>query len=94
MMLNSIKRLLDVQRPKIEAQMRGWVACLPTEIGTGSKGMFGERFNEVTVELRAKYKNYLQAIVDKLADNVRIGSLKPLDAGVLVIPLTELAQYA
>ncbi|BBM98900.1 hypothetical protein MPTK1_1g17040 [Marchantia polymorpha subsp. ruderalis] len=71
-MLNSIKRLLDTLRPKVELQMKGWVSCLPVEGGGPGKSAFGERLNEVTIELRAKYKNYLHAIVEKLADNTRL----------------------
>jgi hypothetical protein len=44
---------------------------LPGEGGHG-RVVFGERLNEVTVELRAKYKSFLQAIVEKLADNARL----------------------
>lgn len=69
-MLNSMKRLLDTLRPKVELHMKGWVACLPTDGGGVGKTVFGEHFNEVTIEVRAKYKNYLHAIVEKLADNV------------------------
>jgi hypothetical protein len=69
-MLNSLKRLLDTLRPRMEAQMKAWVACLPEEGGGPGRVVFGERLNEVTIELRAKYKNYLQSIVEKLADNV------------------------
>jgi hypothetical protein len=68
-MLNSMKRLLDALRPRVEQHMTGWAACLPNEGGVG-KPKFGEHFNEVTIEVRAKYKNYLHAIVEKLADNV------------------------
>jgi len=50
--------------------MKTWVACLPEEGGRPDRVVFGERLNEVTIELRAKYKNYLQSIVEKLADNV------------------------
>ncbi|KAG6543633.1 hypothetical protein Mapa_014996 [Marchantia paleacea] len=71
-MLNSIKRLLDTLRPKVELQMKGWVSCLPVEGAGPGKSAFGERLNEVTIELRAKYKNYLHAIVEKLADNTRL----------------------
>ncbi|CAM6082195.1 unnamed protein product [Calypogeia fissa] len=71
-MLNSMKRLLDTLRPKVEQHMKGWVACLPTEGGGVGKAAFGEHFNEVTIEVRAKYKNYLHAIVEKLADNARL----------------------
>ncbi|KAL2652043.1 hypothetical protein R1flu_020171 [Riccia fluitans] len=71
-MLNSMKRLLDTLRPKVESQMKGWVACLPADGAGPGKSSFGERLNEVTIELRAKYKNYLHAIVEKLADNTRL----------------------
>jgi hypothetical protein len=65
--LNTIKRLLDILRPKIENKMKSWVACLPMP----AELSFGERLNEVTVLLRAKYKNFLQAIIEKLFDNVK-----------------------
>eukprot|EP01018_Ginkgo_biloba_P005667 Gb_02174 [translate_table: standard] len=68
--LNTIKRLLDVLRPKIEAQLKSWVSCLPE--GAGGNMVFGERLSEITVMLRAKFKNFLQAIVEKLADNTRV----------------------
>lgn len=68
--LNTIKRLLDTLRPKIDVQMKSWVACVSVE--TGGKTSFGERLNEVTILLRAKYKNFIQAVVEKLADNARL----------------------
>ncbi|KAJ7547018.1 hypothetical protein O6H91_08G065300 [Diphasiastrum complanatum] len=67
--LNTIKRLLDTLRPKMETQMKLWVACLPVDGSAPGRAVFGERLNEVTVALRAKYKSFLQAIVEKLADN-------------------------
>ncbi|XP_073387826.1 uncharacterized protein [Physcomitrium patens] len=70
-MLNSLKRLLDTLRPRIEGQMKTWVACLPEDGGPG-RIVFGEHLNEVTIELRAKYKNYLQSIVEKLSDNAKL----------------------
>lgn len=76
-MLNSIKRLLDTLRPRIETQMKAWAACLSDGAGHGP-AVFGERLNEVTIELRAKYKNFLQAIVEKLADNVRYAILQQI----------------
>ncbi|XP_057845324.1 uncharacterized protein LOC131054738 isoform X2 [Cryptomeria japonica] len=68
--LNTIKRLLDVLRPKIEAQLKSWVSCLPE--GACGNMIFGEHMSEITVMLRAKFKNYLQAIIDKLADNTQV----------------------
>ena len=86
-MLNSIKRLLDTLRPNLETQMKAWAACLPEGHGGA---IFGERLNEVTIELRAKYKNFLQAIVEKLADNVSV-----LDITLIIhIVWRNVLQYA
>ncbi|KAG0571325.1 hypothetical protein KC19_VG002500 [Ceratodon purpureus] len=71
-MLNNLKRLLDTLRPRMEAQMKAWIAWLPEDSGGAGRAVFGECLNEVTIELRAKYKNYLQSIVEKLADNARL----------------------
>ncbi|XP_024531111.1 uncharacterized protein LOC9632175 [Selaginella moellendorffii] len=70
--LNTIKRLLDTLRPKLETQLKAWVACLPVDGASHGKMVFGERLNEVTVALRTKYRSLLQAIVEKLADNARL----------------------
>lgn len=51
--------------------MKAWAECLPDRASQGG-AVYGERHNEVTIELRAKYKNYLQAIVEKLAENVSL----------------------
>lgn len=68
--LNTIKRLLDVLRPKIEVQLKSWVSCMPE--GACGNMIFGERMGEITVLLRAKFKNTMQAIIEKLADNTRV----------------------
>lgn len=65
-LLNSMKRMLDVLRPRIESQFKSWGSCLPNAGNTPP----GERLSEVTVMLRAKFRNYLQAIVEKLLENV------------------------
>eukprot|EP00897_Mesotaenium_endlicherianum_P005930 jgi/Mesen1/5365/ME000268S04563 len=70
LMLNSIKRLLETLRPSCEASMRMWVANLPAEPTANGRAPFGERLSEVTVELRAKYKNILQAIIEKICEDV------------------------
>eukprot|EP00245_Coleochaete_scutata_P006037 TRINITY_DN2014_c0_g1_i1.p1 TRINITY_DN2014_c0_g1~~TRINITY_DN2014_c0_g1_i1.p1 ORF type:complete len:382 (+),score=90.67 TRINITY_DN2014_c0_g1_i1:67-1146(+) len=67
--LNSIKRMLEMLRPKAEAQMRKWTTNLPTPAAADGAA-FGDRLNEVTVELRAKYKSTLIAIIEKLTDNM------------------------
>lgn len=64
--MNSMKRMLDVLRPKIETQIKSWGSCIPD----GGNTAPGERLSEVTVMLRAKFRNYLQAVVEKLAENV------------------------
>ncbi|GMH00239.1 hypothetical protein Nepgr_002078 [Nepenthes gracilis] len=68
-LLNSLKRMLDVLRPKIEAQFKSWGSCI--QDGGGSQ-VLGERLSEVTVMLRAKFRNYVQAVVEKLAENTRL----------------------
>ncbi|KAF3773363.1 hypothetical protein EJ110_NYTH55496 [Nymphaea thermarum] len=72
--LNTIKRWLDVLQPKIEAQLKSWVACIPD----GGSISAGERLSEITVMLRSKFRNYLQAVVEKLCDNTRVQSATKL----------------
>lgn len=64
--MNSIRRLLDVLRPKIEEKFNSWASYMPA----GVNNSVGEHLSEVTVTLRAKFRNYLQAIGEKLVDNV------------------------
>lgn len=71
-LLNSIKRMIDVLRPKVETQFKSWGSCIPD--GGNGNAAPGERLSEVTVMLRAKFRNYLQAIVEKLAENTRLQS--------------------
>lgn len=67
-LLNSLKRMLDILRPRIESQFKSWGSCLPNAGNTAP----GERLSEVTVMLRAKFRNYLQAIVEKLVENTKL----------------------
>lgn len=67
-LLNSMKRMLDVIRPKIEAQFKSWSSCIP-DVGNAAPG---DRLSEVTVMLRAKFRNYLQAVVEKLVENSKL----------------------
>ncbi|KAL7208179.1 hypothetical protein ACSBR1_030014 [Camellia fascicularis] len=67
-LLNSMKRMLDILRPKIEHQLKSWGSCIPDRGSTAP----GERLSEVTVMLRTKFRNYLQAVVEKLAENSRL----------------------
>ncbi|KAJ1416369.1 hypothetical protein SESBI_17325 [Sesbania bispinosa] len=67
-LLNSLKRMLDVLRPRLESQFKSWGSCLPNAGNSAP----GERLSEVTVMLRAKFRNYLQAIVEKLVENTKL----------------------
>ncbi|KAK1277236.1 hypothetical protein QJS04_geneDACA019627 [Acorus gramineus] len=73
-LLNTMKRLLDVLRPKIEMQLKSWGSCIPEAGST----VAGEHLSEVTVMLRAKFRNYMQAVVEKLAENTRMQSATKL----------------
>lgn len=73
-LLNTMKRLLDVLRPKVEAQFKAWSQYMPD----GGNNVAGEHLNEFTVTLRAKFRNYLQAVVEKLAENTRVQSTTKL----------------
>lgn len=59
--------MLDALRPKVEAQLNSWGSCI---IDGGGNAAPGEYLSEVTVMLRTKFRNYLQAVVEKLAENV------------------------
>ncbi|GKV09465.1 hypothetical protein SLEP1_g20962 [Rubroshorea leprosula] len=67
-LLNSMKRMLDILRPKIEAQFKSWGNCIPAGRNTAP----GERLSEVTVMLRAKFRGYVQAVVEKLVENTKL----------------------
>ncbi|XP_072981230.1 uncharacterized protein [Typha angustifolia] len=73
-LLNTMKRLLDILRPKIEMQLKSWGSCIPD----GGNAVAGERLSEITVTLRAKFRNYMQAVVEKLAENTRTQSTTKL----------------
>ncbi|XP_068638061.1 uncharacterized protein [Aristolochia californica] len=69
-LLNTMKRSLDVLMPRIETQLKSWGSCIPDG---GSSGA-GEKLSEVTVLLRTKFRNYIQAVVEKLTENTRLQS--------------------
>ncbi|KAK0577044.1 hypothetical protein LWI29_027112 [Acer saccharum] len=73
-LLNSMKRMLDVLRPKIESHFKSWGSCIPD----GGNTAPGERLSEVTVMLRTKFRNYLQAVDEKLAENTKLQSATKL----------------
>ncbi|KAI3922156.1 hypothetical protein MKX01_005845 [Papaver californicum] len=63
--MNSIKRMIDMLRPGIESQLKLWSSSIPS----GGSMVAGERLSEIPVMLRSKFRSYLQAIVEKLAEN-------------------------
>ena len=70
MFLNTIKRILDVLHIRVEGILKSWASYTPV-VGD-KRSLFGEQMNGITVLLRTKYKNYLQAIVGKLMCNVSL----------------------
>ncbi|XP_022943284.1 uncharacterized protein LOC111448102 [Cucurbita moschata] len=69
MFLNTIKRILDVLHIRVEGILKSWASYMPV-VGD-KKSLFGEQMNGITVLLRTKYKNYLQATVGKLICNMQ-----------------------
>ncbi|KAF8086211.1 hypothetical protein N665_0632s0031 [Sinapis alba] len=67
-LLNTMKRMLDVLRPDIEAQFKAWSSC----IRDGGNTAPGDRLSEVTVMLRANFRSYLQAVVERLVQNSKL----------------------
>ncbi|KAF6138861.1 hypothetical protein GIB67_018592 [Kingdonia uniflora] len=67
-LLNSMRRILDILRPRIEIQFKSWGSCVH---GDGNV-VPGECLSEITVMLRAKFRNYLQAVVERLAENSKL----------------------
>ncbi|XP_058114690.1 uncharacterized protein LOC131257803 [Magnolia sinica] len=67
--LNTVKRILDILHCRVEDILKSWASCLPV-VGD-RKSVFGEQLNGVTVMLRTKYKNYMQATVEKLVNNTQ-----------------------
>lgn len=67
--LNTIKRILDVLHCRIEDILKSWGSYLP-QLGD-KKSILGEQMNAITVMLRTKYKNYMQAMVEKLVSNMQ-----------------------
>lgn len=66
--VNTIKRILDVLHGRIENMMKSQALSLTGD----NKTVYGEQMNGIVVLLRKKYKNYIQAIVEKLITNVSL----------------------
>jgi len=62
--LNSMRRMLEILRPEIETKLISWSSCIPNYKNTTRE----DCFIEVTVMLRS----YLDAVVEKLAENTRL----------------------
>lgn len=62
--MNSLKRMLETLRPQIESQVKVWGSCIP------ESGTIGESLSEVTVMIRSKFRAYVQAVIEKLVENV------------------------
>lgn len=68
--MNTLKRILDVLHCRVEDILKPWASYLP--VVEDKKSVPGEQMNGITVLLRTKYKNYMQATVEKLVSNVSI----------------------
>ncbi|KAK9713111.1 hypothetical protein RND81_06G003500 [Saponaria officinalis] len=68
--LNSLRRMLDVLFPKIDTQLKTWSAFM---VDPGN-AVPGERLTEVTIMLRTKFRNLTQAVTEKLLENTRLQS--------------------
>ncbi|KAJ1699717.1 hypothetical protein LUZ63_008229 [Rhynchospora breviuscula] len=74
-LLNSMKRLLDLLLPRVEGHLRSWESCLQGGVGGTAAG---ERLSEAAVILRSKFRNYTNAIVEKLVENTHLQSTTKL----------------
>ncbi|KAI4328142.1 hypothetical protein L6164_020524 [Bauhinia variegata] len=72
--LNSIKKILDVLHPEIENHLMSWSSSFHND----GKLARGEHLTEVSILLRAKFRSFLQAIEEKLAENTRVQSVTRL----------------
>ncbi|XP_038883502.1 uncharacterized protein LOC120074448 isoform X3 [Benincasa hispida] len=73
-LLNTMKRMLDELVPQIERRLNSLTSSCMTDEGIAS----GEYLSEVTLVLRAKFRSYLHAVVEKLAENTRVQSATKL----------------
>lgn len=78
--------MLDVLLPKIELQLKSWSACI-NDAGTAVPG---ERLTEVTIMLRAKFRNYMQAVLEKLVENVSSANAVSILNNKAFLLLTEI----
>ncbi|KAL9255246.1 hypothetical protein AKJ16_DCAP02481, partial [Drosera capensis] len=86
-LLNSLKRMLDILRPKLDAQFKSWGSCISDN---GTNQAVGDRLSKVTVMLRTKFRNYVQAVVEKLVENGSKESATEQNVGARMQSLKEL----
>ncbi|KAK6150355.1 hypothetical protein DH2020_015287 [Rehmannia glutinosa] len=72
--LNSMKRMLEILRPQIESQLKMWGSCMPES----GNMVPGERLSEITVMIRSKFRAYVQAVIDKLVENSKLHNVTKL----------------
>ncbi|KAJ3695853.1 hypothetical protein LUZ60_001230 [Juncus effusus] len=68
-LLNSMRRLLEVLLPRLESQLKSWENCVQSVSGGSA---VGERLSEVSVVLKSKFRNYMNAVVEKLVENTKM----------------------
>ncbi|KAL7143913.1 hypothetical protein ABFS83_08G223200 [Erythranthe nasuta] len=73
-LLNSMKRMLDILRPQIESQVKLWGQCIPES----GNVVPGESLSEITVMIRSKFRVYVQAVIDKLVANTKLHNITKL----------------
>ncbi|KAK3211193.1 hypothetical protein Dsin_015899 [Dipteronia sinensis] len=78
-LLNSMKRMLDTLWPQIETQFKSWSSW----IAECRNAVAGEHLSEITVMMRAKFRNYLLAVVEKLVENTKMQSTTKLKKIIL-----------
>ncbi|GJZ06000.1 rhomboid-like protease 5 [Tanacetum coccineum] len=74
-LLNAMKRMLDILHPKIEFKLKSWGSCC---IPDGGNVAAGERLSDVAVMLRSKIKDYIPVICVKLVKNTMLNKITNL----------------
>ncbi|KAL8160419.1 hypothetical protein V2J09_001956 [Rumex salicifolius] len=65
-----MRRMIDVLWPKIEFHVKSW-NCYVYDDGDFT---IGESLGEATITLRAKFRNYMQGLIEKVFNNTRAQS--------------------
>ncbi|XP_071704850.1 uncharacterized protein [Rutidosis leptorrhynchoides] len=67
-LFNLMKKMLEVLQPEIESWFKPHGSC----ISESENAVPGELLSEVAVTLRTKFRNYLNAVVEKFAGNTKL----------------------